>query len=542
MSGRAWTHRRLTEVAAVLSRISSQPIDQRRLERLLRHALGLKSVTIEEPKLDALDPGQWGITETTRGLLERGGLLSWTVCNNASSVETQIRYVESALSEELGRALYSFCRSTNSIVRTAASIDGRINVALYNYLVYEGFQKFRLQFASTFPGLVHTTLTTTSGSLGTELRTIVDQGAPLVKSLAARWGVRPGVVRHLIGKPSGQFGAHWASNIKALAALLNALRPEDLPGDDPDAWRQFNKAVEVGQNLFHKPVWKSETALSWLRECTNHIRAGSCKIQSRWLPNQNALKRIGRFRIILIEALRYDIGITTVNAAQDLCKALEGTVDDLFYRVDDCGLENIASRFEEGLIRLREEQTRVSNVTMGTEMWPLIPAHFISSDGTRMMRPLTTLIELEEHGTALRNCLGKGYAGRYIRKGSNGLTFIIGVYETEIGAPCSTAEFILKYRQGMLTHELSVVQHTARENTKPSAPCAKAVDELIHYCYSGNVRRHLEKGWRLIAKRNRPHPRCDQVEINSEIKTALKQALGVHIYEEMLAKTSNHQA
>jgi hypothetical protein len=80
-------------------------------------------------------------------------------------------------------------------------------------------------------------------------------------------------------------------------------------------------------------------------------------------------------------------------------------------------------------------------------MWPLIPADFVSSDGARLVRPLGTLGELTAHGAALANCLGWGYATRYLCKSSQGTTFIVGLFDAATGAdPENPRELSMRVR------------------------------------------------------------------------------------------------
>jgi hypothetical protein len=96
-------------------------------------------------------------------------------------------------------------------VRAAATAEGALRIATYNYLVHREHGKFRRQFARSFPSLLDAVANAAPGSLGAELRPLVDLGVPLVKGLAARWGVCPGVVRQLIGRPGDLVGAQWAT-------------------------------------------------------------------------------------------------------------------------------------------------------------------------------------------------------------------------------------------------------------------------------------------------------------------------------------------
>jgi hypothetical protein len=170
-------------------------------------------------------------------------------------------------------------------------------------------------------------------------------------------------------------------------------------------------------------------------------------------------------------------------------------------------------------------------------MWPLIPADFVSSDGARLVRPLGTLGELTAHGAALANCLGWGYATRYLCKSSQGTTFIVGLFDAATGAPCSTAEIALRLYTATHTYDLAVVQHTAGNNAKPSPGCIEAVAELLRHCRGAEVRRHLEEGWWILSTRSGQRGRrTREVEGQATARMALRQCLGEETYDALLAE------
>lgn len=536
MLGMAWTSERLRVAANTLVSLSSQAPVPERVERYLRHALGLNSVMLKTPVLDMVEPRQWGIWETSQALLVRSGPLSISTLTREESIQDRARSIETSLTKDIGEALSTFVDGMNPRATAMASAEGGIDVNQYNYLVYRRFHRYRQQFAESFPSLLSTTLTAAPGSIGSELRTFVDHGVPIVKSLAARWNVRPGVVRHLVGRTADQIGEEWTTNVKALAILLNALRPEDLPGDNSEEWSHFTYITTIGQSLFCKPIWKSKAGRWWLRDCVYHTKRGSHKTWSRWLPDRDTITSIGRLREVLMGCLIRDAGLASADITGSVSDSLEDIADWFFFRSARKGLGNLASRFEKELDQLREELNQASEVTAGNAMWPLIPFDFVSSDCTRVIRPLTTHPSLFSHGFALHNCLGKGYAFRYLRKGSKGTSFIVGVYENGTEIPCSTAEIAVKHYVGTLTYDLVVVQHTAELNRIPSASCAQAIEELMVYCRKPMVRRYLEHAWQLIHNRARPRRWSSTLEIDSTMTTALKRTIGDEGYNNLLAK------
>lgn len=304
-----WTAGRLASAAAVLAAQAGRAANPHDLEQQVRAVLGLTSARLQPPRLDAVEPRQWGLTETVRALVNRGGSSPLPGFLHQSQDRKQrqrseLRAVEATVCDALDAALQELVRGLDPEARATAASDGRIDVARYNYLVYAPCRRYRLQFAATFPGLLQTMVAAAPGKLGAELRDVVDAGRPLIKTLASAWAVRSGVVRYLMHTPPDLLGQQWIANIKALACVLDALRPQDLPTLDAEDWDRFNARVVVGQCLFRRPVWRSPAALAWPRACTHHLKRGSAGRRARWLPDRTALDRIGGFRDALTATLQ----------------------------------------------------------------------------------------------------------------------------------------------------------------------------------------------------------------------------------------------
>ena len=236
--------------ANALSNVSANAYTKASIERLLRQELQIASVFLVRPVIGSVDLRQWGVREAAYVLAKR---LADTYSSHSfeeSDSRLQFSSIEKALIDSLDEALQEFVDELEPQALKIASASGQFNQRLYNYLAHKSHRRFRLQLAETFPSLLVTSALARRDTLGAELRSIVDSGTPLIKGLAGRWNVRPGVVRHLVGKPTGHVGIQWSRDAMGLAQALNALRPEDVPGDEADAWREFNHMVAVGQRLF----------------------------------------------------------------------------------------------------------------------------------------------------------------------------------------------------------------------------------------------------------------------------------------------------
>lgn len=527
VSGSAWTPSRLRTVAEALSRISSGPFSKAMIERLLQAELGTTSVSFERLNPNSVDISQWGVEAIACALAKS---LSGRRAHCAPSEKPSSWTIEAALVDGLKIALDDFTGRMHPMARKLASATGSFDLRIYNYLAHSVHRRFRLQFAATFPGLLLSCVLAERGTLGAELRSIVDTGEPTVKGLARRWKVRPGVIRHLVGKSASHIGVQWSRDAMGLAMALNALYPQDLPSDNADDWREFNRIVAIGQRIFCRPFRDSAAGLVWLRECVHWTKRDNHRSRDLWLPDWAGLTRFCRFRDALTASLRCELAELDSRSANQISVAVDEAVDSFILTLADRGLAEIAVRFEDALDRIRADSV-AEKIAAGEMMLPLIPGDFISHDRTRIVRPLITTFQLRIHGNALRNCLRSSYAEDYLRRGSTGMTFIVGTFDTCTGKALSTAEIQVNSRARGPTYVFLVKEHTAVANRAPSRRCVEAILELRRYCQTDEIRAHLEGNWRKI-----------DLKSNVAVTQATKEVIGASVFKDLVAQAQNFGA
>jgi hypothetical protein len=199
------------------------------------------------------------------------------------------------------------------------------------------------------------------------------------------------------------------------------------------------------------------------------------------------------------------------------------------------GLAEVSSQFEDAVERLRAKN-QTEKVAGGDMMLPLIPEDLMSNDGKRIVRPLVTASQLRRHGFELKNCLRSGYATRYVRQGSLGTIFIIGTFCAGTGEALSTAEIAAVLHTRKLTYKFVIKQHTALANRRPSPRCKRAIQDLLSYCETEEIREYLEDSWHQLGKRIGEGRRKNELEINLVVTRAVKEILGEHVYNEALSR------
>ena len=539
--GMDWTDQRLQVAANALSNVSANAYTKASIERLLRQELQVASVFLLQPAIRSVDLRQWGVREAAYVLAKR---LAYTYSSHLfEESDTRLRFssIEVALIDSLDEALQEFVDELEPQALKLASASGQLNQRLYNYLTHKSHRQFRVQLAETFPSLLVTSALAKRDTLGAELRSIVDSGTPLIKGLAGRWKVRPGVVRHLVGKPTGHVGIQWSRDAMGLAQALNALRPEDVPGDEADTWREFNHMVAVGQRLFCRPIWDSAAGLEWLKECVSRANRGTKRELERWLPSWAEVTSIVRFRNALTKSLKRDLADVDPRPVGNVADAVVEAVDWLFLKKADGELGEAAMLFSDELDRI-DRASAIRKIALGTVMMPLIPGDFVSADGARRIRPLITDIQLRLHGHKVRNCLRYRSATRAIRSGAIGTVFIVGILDANTSIALSTAELRVTSNAKSHAYRVTVKQHTGKANRQPSKRCLNAIRELLRHCQTDEVREHLQANRAELRYLRGKDRRAHAAAQHTKHADAFRRVLTDEVYDELIARAREQRA
>ena len=509
-----WTKERLRASAEVLAGVSKQAFTTGTVERLLRKQLGIKSLPAATLPIGRIDELVWETEKVAFALVRQPAANRSDARIRGSSLGEIEWTVRTRLRASLNDELRSFVKAMDPEALRIATAGRRFDLRVYNYLAHTEYRRYRLQFAETFPSLLQSAVVAEPRSLGKDLRSIVDSGAPLIKGLAARWNVRPGAIRHLVGRASSNVGVQWSRDARGLALALNALHPQDLPADNASEWGEFNRIVVTGQRLFHQPVWESAAGLEWLRECIRLVRTGDKPALERWLPGWNQIEQVIRFRKALAETLRREILGNRDILGDDADTTIDDAVDRFVLKIARRGLQDVASLFAEELIRTWEKDY-ACQILSREVLLPLVPQDYVASDGRTRVTALTTDRELRTHGSRCKI----------------GSVFIVGLYDVPSDRPLSTAEIRTFSNRKPSEYRLYTRQHTAAANRRPSARCVRVLRDFLRYCHTDEVREHLLSNWRSVqgcAGREHRQP--------VDAPAALRRALGDNTYDGLLSR------
>jgi hypothetical protein len=535
--GYEWTEERLAAAVEVVARkLGHLPARRDPLLAVrLARALQVPQVQVLAAALDPPDPGQW---ETRRLALaarlqylppgERGP--------DPAALALDIDEIERALIARLGEALRRFAHSLDEDVLAAAP-DAARDIELYDYLADPIHRRNRLQLASTFPLFLRAAVSSGGSGAGGLIRRVVDDGVPLVRTLAAQWAVSPSVLRGLRGRPVETIGAQWQANIAALVTVLNALPAEFRPGADAAAWRAFNDHVSFAESAFGRRPWTSPLALAWLRQAARRGWTAETIAEADHDLQQASIALVDQLRQALIEALKAEGTLptrTTVDAAALSARAWH-EADRVLAGMAPKRLIALAQRYRRELAVAQGEHASEIATARGARFWPLLPGEVLSGDRSRLVVPLDSRQALLAHGRAVVNCLGGSHLNHYAAACGRGDAFILGVLEAGSRRPLSTAEVRAQRLTLIGRTEVRLVQHTAAHNAAPSRACRDAVAEAVALLGTAGGQDHLRRGARALAARRRGDAQLLREFDLLPVRQAVRATIGDRRFDELAA-------
>ena len=323
-----------------------------------------------------------------------------------------------------------------------------------------------------------------------------------------------------------------------LALALNALHPQDVPGDSRAEWDEFNRAVVTGERLFLQPVWQSTAGLEWLKVCIRLSRRADKEALANWLPKWNDIDQIVRFRAALTQIVQQQVSPNRSNPASDADTTVANAVDRAVLNIADQGLLDAARLFFEELGRAQKKER--ARQTLSREiLMPLMPEDFISDDGATRVTALCTNHQLLQHGKKMCNCLRYTSVASFARKGKAGTVFIVGLYDMLSGKALSTAEIRAYPGRDDAPYQLGIRQHTGKANARPSSRCARVLREFLRHCLTEEIRQHVLSNWTVLRGRSKP-----DAKEPPRLPVALRSTLGEQLYEGLVTSirgTNNYR-
>ena len=528
--GYRWTAERLALVADALQAHGEVDPDAVLLNRL-SDQLGLPNIRVARPTMSELDGTAWNV----RSLAVAVGLARVFASGSAAggaitSAEVDDLAVE--IRSTLSDAMARFRSGLDSDALERCKDYGESAPRVYNYLVITEHRRNRQQFASVLPLFLQAVALRSDESPYREMRQAVDAGHPLAALVCRTIGVGPSVFRSVVGVPIDVCGSRWLDSPVALLRLINSIRPERRPGEDPARWVILNRLVEKAETLIGRRIEQSLVAQMWVRDAM-HAGAGTCAVGSASDIDTRALAIVEDFREVLFEVVGGRQPLHAKSARRATDDGLRQVTDDWLLRRTRRQLVTLAVQWRDAYAKAKDSNANLIACMHGELYWPLLPSPFTSTDGRRRAVPVVSRQQLADLGSTMANCLGGSHAQSYDAACRSGATFLLALVDGESGAPRSTAEFkVGRLREGAGL-VVEVVQHTARRNAAPGPACVTMMHELTRHVESQAVQRHLRLGVTAVrAVRRQGAVAISSAELETRLR-ALKQVLGDQLFEDL---------
>lgn len=528
--GYRWTGDRLASVAAMLEAHGEVDPDAVLTNRL-GDQLGLPRIQVDRPKMSDLDGSTWNV----RPLAVAVGLAR--VFAGGSKA---LRAITSAEADELAVAIRGSL--TDAMARFRSNLDdealalcrgfGESALLVYNYLAAAEHRRNRLQFARVLPVFLQVVGSAHDGSPYREMRQAIDAGQPLADLVCRSFGVGPSVFRCISGVPIETCGLRWLNAPVTLMRLINAIRPDMRPQQDPAAWARLNQLVECAERVIGRSIEHSIIGRMWVRDS---MHSGATPELGSSQPGIDAriLSIIEMFREELILTLGGDQLGRTKSARRIIDEKVRQIADKWMLRRTPRQLTKLALHLHDALEKARASDENLIACMRGERYWPLLPSAYVTADGRRRVLPLVTRQQLIDHGTAMANCLEGSHLQTYDRACRSGSTFLVGFVDGESGAPRSTAELkVSRLREGTAM-VAEVVQHTAHRNSAPALPCTIAMRDLLRHVQGEAVQMHLRLGVAAVRASRRHGAGAISSAQRKTSMRALRSVLGDHAVEEL---------
>ena len=455
----------LSQVAGVLAGREDIPSDRARLSEDISFELDFW-VSLASPAIDLPSSEDfWKVrTSAIAEVLALQGALNGDTGRLVAQKEVEAR---AAITEGLAR----FVENLNRDALALATLEGAFRPPRYNLLTRSATDqqlRYRMQFAQTFPALLHWVSGEAEGPTVAvlEMREAIDKGVPLVPFIASRQtGVSQSAVRYMVNKPPAQVGEDWQRRVPMLLRLLSAIAPEKRPRNAGD-WGAFSDACVIISELFGRPI-TTPLSLVFLRSVAHKNFTGIPELAQGVEPHQ-IVSIIEAFTDAISVALKWELGRRSIEHCSGEHAQKSGIAIEKYMMA-----HGPVSLFRQA-VRWRDEHNRARAETIArpTTSWaPVLTSPMPFGD--------LSVVELDSHAALAEESRQLDHCVHlYDDMCRSGLSRIFSVRDHQ-GRALSTAE-IRPIRQRYGEVECWVNQHKGVRNGAPEKRCSDAIGALVH--------------------------------------------------------------
>jgi hypothetical protein len=463
----------LAQLCARLVRASAGP---RRWEHLGRRLSSeLIPVRIFDSRLDDPLAPEWELAEATRAITYAtvGEAVPWYRAKNLAAVHQMLA---DRVRAGFARALERFVDDPPGWLGVEAPPACSLTVSHCNFLRdgRSDVSRNRIQFARLFPLFLPALAGTeeSDSKFMAEIASIIDQGRPFVRAVAALLHVKPEAVRFVRGLTIENVGMQWAGKPQTLIQSVAVVPPERRPRTTEE-WQWFGRAARA-LSLIADQSGFPPLQRTWLREVARQgFDAKSNLILDR-LVRPNQARAAGDFIKALREALDHIVsdagdgnGIPPRErerrARIALCSSLEILALQRLFALSDTWHDRL------GALQADDRRALAGDGSGGWKSIVESPVRI----GEYHVEPLRSESALRAEALRMNNCL--------VQYATMAWALESLLFSVRDRSDRSLSTFELSLEPGHGRPGISLVQHAGWRNSEPPPACDEVVAAFLAY-------------------------------------------------------------
>ncbi len=367
--------------------------------------------------------------------------------------------------------------------------------SLYNYLVGGdlALHRNRMQSARLFPWVMeHVLWNNNMGNLPSRIHKAIDEGLPLIDTLASAFKVSPHVIKILSRCPASVFANVWKGNVKRLSLAIKETAPEFLPRSDEE-WLRMGEVVDFIEKITNGAVSRPQNRLqlsSLSRSGFNINVADADALLVEFADMRSALCQVLSQRVARQEGR--EEGWLTQNPSN--ASIIKHVITRTLERMHLLRLLELVRRWRDAYRRwqdfYRRKMISLDRYKQHSKMlessWRAPLNEFCTEN--RIVVPLLTEMELIFEGDAMNHCVGG-----YVQQCRTGEVQIWSIRALDNLRRSTLETHIWLDDSGW---KVRVVQNRAFSNQTPDASSTLAANALIRILLDSHDDLELYSEWR----------------------------------------------
>lgn len=339
-------------------------------------------------------------------------------------------------------------------------------VEIHNYLYVQNaiVARNRRQALLLFPSFSALAIRSDeSRSFGECLRSVIDEGQPLINYVVARWDVKPVAVKAIRCLGFDEIGFAWTDALRPLVYILSGLAPEKYP-KTKEQWTVFGEQARTIAAVLKLPLGAESIRLLMIGLSRRKWRK-SVNLEVALIEQVRVFES---FSADLVRLARVWIDVDLMEADESSQEA--GLHLILSSKLVSFGLEQCL-RMAMDWLALRADLAR--RLEVRKVHFPCLMESPYHCDDLHIVQ-LRSEQDLNDESGAMNHCVDT-----YFTACKSGRSVILSVRQAN-GTRLSTFEISIK-RKGLALFDIALVQQKGRANVYPSSEAVRAVRAFMKY-------------------------------------------------------------